>query len=457
MRPDTAAIAHRLATRILPVVALTACAQQAPDPGPSSAEARLLPGTQAADGHVLHVEWSGTWTADLALVLDGYGELPTAQSGRSPTVLRARIPQGRAGVQSLGIVGEGARLGTVRLTVDRGLGDRFTEELHPGSPADACDGGQVRVCTPLTETGACTVPRPHEDSALQDLVAYATDLGIDGPLQAVDVRRETDFDRECCVVLDLVPAGTGGSGAGVLGRPFTVAEQPRTAALRPGTDWATAPFADHGLTPEQRALAARHWTRAALAEHASVASFARFQLELLGLGAPADLLVRTAKAQIDEAEHARFAFALAGHLGAAVSPGPLPLDHALGRASDVEAILVGAVLEGCIEETLAAAEMRVAATSAHVDLRARLNQIAEDETRHAELSWAFVRWLLGERPELRPLAARTFASATVGPRPEDDGPGLEAVGLLGPQLRWSLRRSVFQQVIGPAVGELLAR
>ncbi|MCA9546694.1 MAG: ferritin-like domain-containing protein, partial [Myxococcales bacterium] len=57
--------------------------------------------------------------------------------------------------------------------------------------------------------------------------------------------------------------------------------------------------------PAQRARLADHWTRQALAEHASVASFARFALHLMAVGAPPDLLVATHQAGLDEIEHAR--------------------------------------------------------------------------------------------------------------------------------------------------------
>ena len=53
------------------------------------------------------------------------------------------------------------------------------------------------------------------------------------------------------------------------------------------------------------------WTTAARAEHASVASFARFTLQLLHLGAPADLVADAQQAALDEVRHARLCFGVA--------------------------------------------------------------------------------------------------------------------------------------------------
>jgi hypothetical protein len=65
-------------------------------------------------------------------------------------------------------------------------------------------------------------------------------------------------------------------------------------------------------TDLRRRLAER-WSRAALAEHASIASFARFTLQLLRGG-------------LDEIEHARLSFRVASvFAGRSLGPGPLPI------------------------------------------------------------------------------------------------------------------------------------
>jgi hypothetical protein len=65
----------------------------------------------------------------------------------------------------------------------------------------------------------------------------------------------------------------------------------------------------------------------ALLEHASVASFARFSLQLMAAGAPASLVEAAHRAALDEIEHARLTFRLASRYeGRALGPGPLPVD-----------------------------------------------------------------------------------------------------------------------------------
>lgn len=65
-----------------------------------------------------------------------------------------------------------------------------------------------------------------------------------------------------------------------------------------------------GLGPAERSALASRWLDSALLEHASIASFARFSLHLLAVGAPPELLERTQRAALDEIEHARLAFAI---------------------------------------------------------------------------------------------------------------------------------------------------
>ena len=105
-----------------------------------------------------------------------------------------------------------------------------------------------------------------------------------------------------------------------------------------------------------RAELATRWTEVALMEHASIAAFARFALEILSLGAPPELLVQTHAAMTDETVHARDAFALASaYAGRAVGPGALDVGAALSSRTPLD-IVRTTILEGCIGETVAAVE-----------------------------------------------------------------------------------------------------
>lgn len=141
----------------------------------------------------------------------------------------------------------------------------------------------------------------------------------------------------------------------------------------------------------------RYWIEAARSEHASVASFARFTLELLALGAPAELARRAQRAALDEIEHARRAFALATRFaGARIEPGPLAVDAAepLGAITP-RSVLRGTVRDGCVNETIAALEARRrAAISTDDGERAALLRIAIDEEAHAALAFDAVDWLV---------------------------------------------------------------
>jgi hypothetical protein len=251
-----------------------------------------------------------------------------------------------------------------------------------------------------------------------------------------------------------------------IGRPFLVAGNERLAGVIARADWSAAdisPQLDHLSTTERAALAA-HWTQTAQMEHASVAAFARFVLQLLSRGAPPDLIHAAQDAMRDETEHARLCFALAGaYAGSAIGPAPLSLDGAL-EDQDARGILVGTILEGCIGETVAAIEAAEAAAHA-VDpaVAAVLSRIAADETRHAELAWRYLAWALATGDEdLRDVARRTFAQARAAAgsfdpasQPTEDSARWLSLGRTTDEVRARLRREAMDRVIAPCAARLL--
>src|SRR5262249_54305642 len=148
------------------------------------------------------------------------------------------------------------------------------------------------------------------------------------------------------------------------------------------SDWSEAsvsPALD-SLDLAMRDELAAAWERVAQMEHASIAAFARFSLQLLSLGAPADLVERTSRAMADEARHAKIAFALASaYRGRDIGPGLLPLNGAFDGASDAASILRLAIREGCVGETVAALEAGEAGAAAQDPvIRSVLAKIASD-------------------------------------------------------------------------------
>ena len=180
----------------------------------------------------------------------------------------------------------------------------------------------------------------------------------------------------------------------VCGRPFVIGNRARTAGVAERSDWSAASSRrEVGLDDMTREAIARTFSNAALAEHASVAAFARFTLELLALGAPDDLVRESVCAMSDETRHAKLCFALASRYAASqVGPDALDMSGAFAD-SDFSSVVERAVIEGAIGETAAALEAAWAHDAATDDaVRAALSVIAEDEARHAALAFRFLAW-----------------------------------------------------------------
>jgi hypothetical protein len=247
-----------------------------------------------------------------------------------------------------------------------------------------------------------------------------------------------------------------------IGRPFLVDGRERLSPLAARADWLARDL--HPRTGDldlatREALSAR-WAAMGSMEHASVAAFARFVLQLLSLGAPAELVRDAQTAMADETRHAELCFAIASAYGGApVGPGPLDMDRALA-ASDARSILVTAIHEGCVGETVAALEAaEMAARADDPVVRELLHGIAEDESRHAELAYRFVRWVVGARPELGPIARAAFAGAlatrSLAPR-GSDAVALSSHGFAGDGLRHEIRSLALDRVVRPCSEALFA-
>lgn len=270
--------------------------------------------------------------------------------------------------------------------------------------------------------------------------------------QVSQICHEDTYANQCCYVMDgyLV----------AIGRPLSTSDGPRAASMKPGSAWigqvAVAPVS---LTDDQRALVGARWLAQARDEHASVAAFARFALQLMALGAPPDLIAAATRAQGDEVRHAMACFGVASQVsGSEITAGKLDLAGVLDEGFDVASVLVGTIREGCVNETIAAAQARLAAdTCEDASLRTMLLGIADDEGRHSTLAWATVRWILSEHPELRGLAEQTFAQAIVLPQPPPDAHHevLRAHGVTPYDDLYELGQQVVAQVIAPCSAALL--
>ena len=253
------------------------------------------------------------------------------------------------------------------------------------------------------------------------------------------------------------------------GRPLLVDGCPVTAAAIARTDWLepekepSAAQAPARPSPWQQEIADA-WRADALMEHASIASFSRFSMDLLAAGAPAELVSAAQQAALDEISHARLCFSLAERFdGKRLGPGPMDLAGVQLSQGLLEAVTL-AVREGCVGETIAsllATEQQRRATDPVAAIA--LEKIAEDEARHAELAWRFVAWALSQGDEhLKAAVRETFAqelSAPLAPEPESWSDeqilAFHAAGRLSPREMQQVQGVARLQVLKPAVEALL--
>ncbi len=204
-------------------------------------------------------------------------------------------------------------------------------------------------------------------------------------------------------------------------------------------------------------IVGQRWRDSALAEHASIASFARHQLELMSIGAPAWLLAELRRATADEIDHARRSFALAArHLGEPCAVGRLPPgDPPRGELFDV---LRGVLLEGCVTETSAAAELEEGLRLCRdPEARAALEVIAADEARHAALAWRTLRWGLPRLSSPRRAALLDLFETPPSderPTPSPARARLNHHGQLDAAQRAAVARRTWSELVRPAAATL---
>jgi hypothetical protein len=333
-----------------------------------------------------------------------------------------------------------------------------------------CESGFICECGPLI--GQCIAANCTTDADCDAGMLCASYSPLPGcPMigyacQSPDDQCTSDADcaGETCTVVGDHRECSGVSCA--IGRPFLIDGEERLATASDRSDWLeTCPEPDlTGLGPDARESLADAWTRVALMEHASIAAFARFTLELLAFGAPAALVQSSSQAMRDEIEHARQAFALASvYAGTPRGPGTLDVGGSLSCV-ELQASVLNAFVEGCVGETVAALEAREAGELAtDPAVRSVLSRVADEEARHALLAFEFVKWALPRggaslRDDLlRALSAEieksTLAIAGTSGESAESG-ALVAHGILPEARRRALRRGVLLDVIAPCLTEL---
>jgi hypothetical protein len=240
------------------------------------------------------------------------------------------------------------------------------------------------------------------------------------------------------------------SGYYICGRPLVVDGVHRAPAA--GTAGWTTPVTPSGGDAESAAA----WLRQGLDEHASIGSFARFTLDLLAVGAPAELVALAQQAAADEVVHARLCFGLAAALGGGTpGPGPLVLP-AVPPCSGLAELAVRTLLEGCLNETVATAvAIAQRTTTDDPELVRVFDTLIADESRHAALAWKTVAWALRVGgPEVRLAVQQGLASwrPTVAPT----GRTVSACGWLSDADQLAVVERAHREVVAPAAQVLLA-
>lgn len=300
-----------------------------------------------------------------------------------------------------------------------------------GSAEDGCSIGYAAACT--TPQDSCAV----DADCMGDEDCFPQDLG------------HWACESFCCC-----------------GRPLLVDGHPVTAPVEARDDWSSAALVGvDGLPAAVRRRIAEHYTQVGQLEHASVASFARFTLELMAVGAPPELLIAAQRAGLDEIDHALRCFTLAStYAGRSIGPGMLAV-AGTSPATTLESMAAAVIDEACVGETLAAVEARAAARHATVPaVRHALEVIAADELRHATLGWATLRWVLGRADALlrARLLARLCAAIDAADRDrppratEAERARLRAHGVLDAADRRAAHAYAITQVLRPCAAALEA-
>jgi hypothetical protein len=338
--------------------------------------------------------------------------------------------------------------------------DAFTQERDQlFCEIDVACGEQVSVpCDQLEGWGdKDRCQRYHASKADQCLAELEDRLAeVEQDAAACD----DDFVSKSCA--DAVEWKSSRRGCdAIAGRPLTHEGEWILAEVAHGERWSERALDLPAIDPASRRRAALQWLEIARIEHASVASFSRASLELMAVAAPPHLLEGCHLAALDEIRHARLALDMARALGVTSwDLGALPTVPS--RAVSLRQVAIDALLEGCIGEGGAAACAHVAAGRSTGIVAEVVRTIADDETRHATLAWATLRWALERDRSLAGPLTRALEQARAERREratqlQPEGRSTEGFGLLGAAQTAQIEAEVIDEVVAPALAMLIAR
>ena len=335
------------------------------------------------------------------------------------------------------------------------------DKINPGVYVVCADPAEANCDFPQSNPGEVTrflyeALGPQQDCRLTWTYANPAQGGICGPLEHAG--------DECCFVIDI--SFYDGCALNI-GRPFTVDGSARFANVARRDGWCEEITLDdiEALPEKLRIEIAQAWGEAGTHEHASIASFSRFMMDLMSLGAPRNLIEATTRAIADETRHATSCFSIASAFaGHPLGPEEVDVHGSMEHAGDEVEILRAAIEEGCVGETLAAAQAEWTIDKVrHPLIKQALEEIAYDEGEHALLAWRFVDWMLDARPHLIAVAKETFESSWMSLEDpfasgvsEREREAL-AHGHLSTPLERRIRARAFHHIVIPCADAMFAR
>ena len=216
-----------------------------------------------------------------------------------------------------------------------------------------------------------------------------------------------------------------GAGTFVNCQPAVVSEVPMIKCQRPLCEGRRPSGLSPGDVGDVTTLPV-YLTEMARLEAASVFAFRRLRRELIAHRAPLRLVRAAGRAARDEVRHARMTSALARRCGGVVRAPVIRSEP----ARTWEAVLTENAVEGCVRETFGALlGTWQARAAADPYIRAAMERIARDETRHAALAHAVDAWgktRLDRAARKRVDEARKAAEAELADSTDDLTPSARA-------------------------------
>ena len=328
--------------------------------------------------------------------------------------------------------------------------------------ATSTTGFQLGQCVQVCTTYALIVNRGDDVSVVDSLDLALAELGtIDAAAEAVMVARMNGYSVSCDDP-DRGGVRAAGDGWEVIATRMTSDCAPiivERYQLGVSADGVVTEILDEiesrdasacvgrrpsGLCPARsrgRSALGAWLAETAHLELAAVHAFEELDAEMAAHGAPAELRRGLAAARRDEIRHGRVMRRIAARFGGQVAT-PVVSRRPV---RPLEEIARDNAVEGCVRETYGALFGRWQALhAADPEIRAAMGRIADDEARHAELSWALADWMesrLDEHARARVRAARDAALAALAAEVEAvpvEAPVAELAGLPSASVRVAL-------------------